>query len=606
MSVIDIDIEEYLNGVVPAEIGNADLEAGKAQAIAARTFAYNKQLKQGYITDQSAKDQAFRASRFSNSYANAHRAVAETKGQVLFYDGALIANANYSHANGGRTYSCKEKWGSDRPYLIARNDPWDYAYSKGKKNGHGVGLSQSGAKYAASIGILHQDILQFYYPGTQIMGNYGLTVSKGGSTMELTNIALVEFARKMIGQPYWYGTHVVKCSQSLLERKTKQYPAHYGSSRKNTYNSHISQKLICTDCIGLIKGFMWTNGGQGVFEALGTSTSISQKYESNNFPDKSANNMFTYAKKLNLNWGPINTIPETLGLAVRFDGHVGVYAGNGKVIEAKGFAHGVKETELAKGKWDYWYEIPGLTYINKAPMTQQPSVVSGEPAIVNLASGRLNIRKTASVSAAVVGTVLAGTSIIVTSRGTDWCKVSYNNMIGYVATEYLLFKDNELSLGDRLPLSKSMKGGDVVELQEILMDLGYDLPKYKADGDFGNETLAAVKRFQKDNGLTVDGTIDSQDMAILIKNQGFDDATDDKIEVNEFSTFPTVRKNSKNNYVKQLQKSLNQLGSSLSVDGIYGTKTENAVRAFQKKVNIKVDGICGPNTWLALSKELNK
>lgn len=50
-SIIQIDIEEYLKGVVPAEIGNADLEAGKAQAVAARTFAYNKFLKQGYITD---------------------------------------------------------------------------------------------------------------------------------------------------------------------------------------------------------------------------------------------------------------------------------------------------------------------------------------------------------------------------------------------------------------------------------------------------------------------------------------------------------------------------------------------------------------------------
>jgi SpoIID/LytB domain protein len=55
-NLIEIDIEEYLKGVVPSEIGNAPLEAGKAQAIAARTFALNKYKRQGYITDKSSID----------------------------------------------------------------------------------------------------------------------------------------------------------------------------------------------------------------------------------------------------------------------------------------------------------------------------------------------------------------------------------------------------------------------------------------------------------------------------------------------------------------------------------------------------------------------
>ena len=53
-NVIEIDMEEYLKGVVPSEIGNALLEASKAQAVAARTFALNKMKKQGYITDKSS------------------------------------------------------------------------------------------------------------------------------------------------------------------------------------------------------------------------------------------------------------------------------------------------------------------------------------------------------------------------------------------------------------------------------------------------------------------------------------------------------------------------------------------------------------------------
>ena len=54
-------------------------------------------------------------------------------------------------------------------------------------------------------------------------------------------------------------------------------------------------------------------------------------------------------------------------------------------------------------------------------------------------------------------------------------------------------------------LKKGSKGAAVKELQQRLLDLGYKLPRYGADGDYGNETVAAVKAFQKDWGLKQDG-----------------------------------------------------------------------------------------------------
>ena len=59
-------------------------------------------------------------------------------------------------------------------------------------------------------------------------------------------------------------------------------------------------------------------------------------------------------------------------------------------------------------------------------------------------------------------------------------------------------------LGDRT-LKKGCEGEDVIELQRDLMQLGYSLPKYGADGDFGSETEKAVKRFQTAYGLKEDG-----------------------------------------------------------------------------------------------------
>lgn len=64
--------------------------------------------------------------------------------------------------------------------------------------------------------------------------------------------------------------------------------------------------------------------------------------------------------------------------------------------------------------------------------------------------------------------------------------------------------DTELKLGDRL-LKNGCTGTDVKELQSALMKLGYELPKYGASGDFGDETEDAVKKFQKDYNLEIDG-----------------------------------------------------------------------------------------------------
>ena len=62
----------------------------------------------------------------------------------------------------------------------------------------------------------------------------------------------------------------------------------------------------------------------------------------------------------------------------------------------------------------------------------------------------------------------------------------------------------EIALGSRL-LKRGMVGSDIKALQGLLMQLGYALPKYGADAKFGAETEKALRAFQKEAGLTVDG-----------------------------------------------------------------------------------------------------
>lgn len=164
-TIKEIELEDYIKCVVASEIGNASIEACKAQAVACRTFACQRGVLEGkVISDDASKAQAFRADR--NNYKNCNVAVDATRGEVLMYGGKYIG-AYYCHSNGGRTYSCEEVWGSKRPYLIARKDEWTTA-SGAKKNGHGIGLSQMGTKYAGANGVKYRDILSFYYPYTTL------------------------------------------------------------------------------------------------------------------------------------------------------------------------------------------------------------------------------------------------------------------------------------------------------------------------------------------------------------------------------------------------------------------------------------------------------
>lgn len=78
--------------------------------------------------------------------------------------------------------SAQAHWKNALPYLIAQDDPWTRATGE-PKNGHGVGLSQYGAMYAAgTLGKSYQQILAFYYPGTSLAGNYNSAGSGSSGT----------------------------------------------------------------------------------------------------------------------------------------------------------------------------------------------------------------------------------------------------------------------------------------------------------------------------------------------------------------------------------------------------------------------------------------
>ena len=56
---------------------------------------------------------------------------------------------------------------------------------------------------------------------------------------------------------------------------------------------------------------------------------------------------------------------ETPGLAVWKDGHIGIYIGDGNVVEAYGTEQGVIRSVLADGGWTHWLEVPSINYVEQ-------------------------------------------------------------------------------------------------------------------------------------------------------------------------------------------------------------------------------------------------
>lgn len=150
-------------------------------------------------------------------------------------------------------------------------------------------------------------------------------------------------------------------------------------------------------------------------------------------------------------------------------------------------------------------------------------------------------------------------------------------------------------------IRKGSTGKYVVECQEDLIKLGYNVGEKGADGKFGAATEKAVKEFQRDNGLTADGVVGQKTWDALDNAKPKPDPGPEPQPVKH----KTLRKGDSGEEVFEMQMLLLDHGEALpkyGADGKYGQETVNAVKNFQMKNGLSVDGICGPKTWAALLK----
>jgi peptidoglycan hydrolase-like protein with peptidoglycan-binding domain len=150
-------------------------------------------------------------------------------------------------------------------------------------------------------------------------------------------------------------------------------------------------------------------------------------------------------------------------------------------------------------------------------------------------------------------------------------------------------------------ISVGSRGSTVSYLQEKLNSLGYNCGK--VDGIFGSKTLTAVEKFQKAKHLAVDGIVGPKTWAALnsaTSSGSSQSSSHSSSTSNSTPKYPGhyIQMGATGNNVKTVQTQLNKLGYSCGqVDGVFGTKTYNAVKSFQKANKLSVDGIVGPSTW---------
>lgn len=191
--------------------------------------------------------------------------------------------------------------------------------------------------------------------------------------MGYTNIGLVNHVKMALAlkTKYMWGGILRLIDKNYINLVRKNWGNYVGSGYSNQrwdeLATYIGKNYYGCDCVGLIKSYYWSgkeNGGTG-----------SPRYGASGYPDVNAGLMYNAAKVK----GPISTLPEVPGLILyrKSSPHVGVYIGNGEVIEStlSSRGDGVIKTKVNTFKWEYWFECPYIEYVKTDSQKKAESAI---------------------------------------------------------------------------------------------------------------------------------------------------------------------------------------------------------------------------------------
>ncbi len=236
--------------------------------------------------------------------------------------------------------------------------------------------------------------------------------------MTYTNSGLVTHCKEALKLKtvYMWGGLFREVTKSYINQLSGMYPNQYGDGRKKKLCELIGKGYYGCDCVGLVKSYYF--GGFGVEKnAKGYVGAW----------DYGVGTMYNAAKVK----GKIATMPKKEGVLVMTSdyGHVGVYIGNGEVIECtlSGFGDGVVKTKLKDRGWSWWCQCPVI--VDDTGVTK---TTAGSNYITGKANAPVNVRETANISGNIITKLPKGTAVQLTGKtiennGYTWAEVLYNN-----------------------------------------------------------------------------------------------------------------------------------------------------------------------------------
>lgn len=183
-----------------------------------------------------------------------------------------------------------------------------------------------------------------------------------------TGQALADYAASLLSNQantwYMYGNNGHVITEQFIQTKKIQYPDRYSNDHITQLRKHIG--AVGYDCSSITDIFVG--------------------------PDRSANGWLAAS----LESGPIVSIQNLPGLTVHYNGHMGIYQGDGWVVEARGTWYGIVKTRLSDRPWKNWAKVPGVDYTGEDDMyikygDGRETSTSSSPAVLAVQEGLLKL-----------------------------------------------------------------------------------------------------------------------------------------------------------------------------------------------------------------------
>lgn len=247
--------------------------------------------------------------------------------------------------------------------------------------------------------------------------------------MAYTNSGLVAYCKEALKLKtvYMWGGLFREVTKGYIDLLSgiKGYKTQYPAARVNHLTGLINKGYYGCDCVGLIKSYY--------FGGVGTANNAKGYTQHSNW-DYGVGTMYNAAKVK----GKIATMPKNAGVLVMTSdfGHVGVYIGNGEVVECtlSKFGDGVVKTKFTDRNWSWWCQCPCIE--DDTGVTKTNTDSGAAACTTSKTNAPVNVRAEASITGKIVTKLFKGTEVKLTGKtqssdGYTWAEIIYNGKLCY-------------------------------------------------------------------------------------------------------------------------------------------------------------------------------